>query len=234
MIDLNIVMPIYNEDEIIEVVVKDWIMHLNMLNINYNIKLYNDGSKDNTLAVINGLKDDFPEHVVVIDKDNSGHGPTILQGYKDSLDADWIFQVDSDNEMKAKHFKLFWDARDDYDFIIGRRINRVSPLFRKVMTYISYLVVKLFYGTGVKDVNAPFRLMRTDTFKVIYHNIPEDTFAPNIIISGMACRNKMRLKSFDIEFTERTTGVPSLNSNVLKLLKISFKSFKQVISYAKK
>lgn len=234
MLDLNLVMPIYNEDEIIEVVVVDWITHLDKLNINYKIKLYNDGSKDNTLDVITSLQKKYQDRIVVIDKKNSGHGPTILQAYKDSLNANWIFQVDSDNEMKAKYFEQFWNKKEDFDFLIGKRVNRISPLFRKIMTYISYVVVRLFFGKGIKDVNSPYRLIKTEVFNTVFKSIPDDTFAPNIIVAGMACKNNIKVKSIDIEFTERTTGVPTLNTSILKLFKISFKSFYQIISYAKK
>lgn len=231
--DLYIVIPVYNEAEIINVVVEDWITVLNKLNISYKLKLYNDGSTDSTMEVLNTLKILYPDYIDLIDKKNSGHGPTILRSYRESLDADWVFQVDSDNEIKAHYFTDFWNIKDDYDLVIGKRINRDSPLFRKVMTYFSYLVVRLFYGKGIKDVNCPYRLMRTSVFKTIFTSIPEDTFAPNIIVSGMASRKKLDIKLVNIQFDTRTSGVSSLSSNILKLLKISINSFLEIINYAR-
>ena len=231
---LHVVIPVYNEAEIINVVVEDWITVLNKLNINYKLKLYNDGSTDSSLEVLNIMKNHYPDFIQIIDKKNSGHGPTILKSYRESLDAEWIFQVDSDNEIKAHCFADFWNIKDGYDLVIGKRVNRDSPLFRKVMTYFSYLVVRLFYGKGIKDVNCPYRLMRTSAFKAIFTSIPEDTFAPNIIVSGMASKKKFKIKSFDIQFDTRSSGVSSLSSNVPKLLKISINSFLEIINYARK
>ncbi len=231
---LYIVIPVYNEAEIIKVVIEDWIAVLNKLKISYKLKLYNDGSTDSTLEVLKTLKNQYPDYIQLIDKKNSGHGPTILTSYRESLDAEWVFQVDSDNEIKAHYFADFWNIKDQYDLIIGKRVNRESLLFRKVMTYFSYLVVKLFYGKGIKDVNCPYRLMRTSAFKAIFISIPEDTFAPNIIVSGMASKKKLNIKSFDIQFDTRASGVSSLSSNVPKLLKISIHSFLEVINYARK
>lgn len=233
-IQLFVVIPVYNEEEIIKVVVEDWITVLNKLNINYKLKLYNDGSTDSTLYVLENLNNRYPEYIELIDKKNSGHGPTILKSYKESLEAEWLFQVDSDNEIKAHYFAAFWEIKDQYDLIIGKRIDRDSPLFRKVMTYFSYLVVKLFYSKGIKDVNCPYRLMRTSAFKAIFTSIPEDTFAPNIIVSGMASKKKFNIKSFDIQFDTRASGVSSLSSNITKLLKISINSFLEIINYARK
>lgn len=231
---LNVVIPVYNEAGIIQVVIKDWIEVLNKLHIHYKIKLYNDGSTDSSLKVLRTLKDQYPDYIDIIDKKNSGHGPTILKSYRESLDAEWIFQVDSDNEIKAHYFSDFWEIRDQYDFIIGKRVNRDSPLFRKVMTYFSYVVVKLFYGKGIIDANCPYRLMRTGAFKAIFTSIPPETFAPNIIVSGMASKKKLKIKSFNIQFDTRTVGVSTLSSNIPKLLKISIQSFVEIITYARK
>ena len=57
---LDLVIPVYNEDEIIKVVVKDWISVLSELNINYRINLYNDGSTDTTIDVLKTIESHYP------------------------------------------------------------------------------------------------------------------------------------------------------------------------------
>ncbi|MCU0328917.1 MAG: glycosyltransferase family 2 protein [Chitinophagales bacterium] len=230
MKDLLVVIPVYNEEEIIQTVIKDWITVLNDLKIDFQILVLNDGSIDNTLAKLQEVKLVYPQ-IEIIDKSNSGHGPTILEGYRWNTSAKFVFQVDSDNEMKANHFKSFWELRNDFDFIVARRVNRASPIIRKIMTMISALVVHTFYGIGVKDVNSPFRLMNAEKYKEIYNKIPSDTFAPNLIISGMSAKNRLRIKNIDVPFEIRQTGLPSLGSNIGKLLKISYLSFRQTIAY---
>lgn len=232
--ELKLIIPIYNEEEIIQYVINDWIQELNQLNMSYSIYLYNDGSSDKSLDVLKTCEKEYTNLINVIDKKNSGHGSTILQGYRENLDSEWIFQIDSDNEIKASHFKEFWKNKESYDFIIGIRKNRNSPLFRRIMSYVSRLVITIMYGRGVSDVNCPYRLMRTSFFKEIFADIPEDTFAPNIIISGMAAKKKAKIKQHNVKFETRATGVNSLNFNILNLLKLSIKSFSQTISYARK
>lgn len=231
MKDLIVIIPVYNESEIIQEVVRDWSDCLDKLHIDYLIKVYNDGSKDDTLLQLNTIKNDFKK-LQVVDKPNSGHGPTILKGYFDSLDSEWLFQVDSDNEITASNFETFWAAKDDYDFIIGSRANRQAPLARKMITQVSNTVVGLFFGFGIKDCNAPFRLIRTKAFKEKIQTIPQDTFAPNIIISGIAVKHKLRYKNISVAFEFRKTGEASINK--WKLLKASMRSFKQTINYALK
>ena len=49
---LCIVMPVYNEQEAIGPVLKKWDAAMSALGIDYEIRPYNDGSKDNSLAVM--------------------------------------------------------------------------------------------------------------------------------------------------------------------------------------
>ncbi|NQX84802.1 MAG: glycosyltransferase family 2 protein [Flavobacteriaceae bacterium] len=225
---LKVIIPVYNEEGAIGLVIEDWTNKLESLGIEFKIYTYNDGSKDNTSAILHGLAE-TNDNLVVVDKPNSGHGPTILKGYKDNVDADWLFQVDSDNELKAEDFDKFWNARTDYDFLIGKRVNRISPLARIITTQISRMVVGLCYGRGVKDVNTPYRLMRVASFKNYLEKIPDATFAPNLIVSGIACSKKMRIKQFNVTHHNRETGEVSIKK--WKLFKAALKSFKQTILY---
>ncbi len=227
MDDLTIVMPVYNEQEIIQQVIKDWCLCLRKLGINFQISAYNDGSKDNSLKKIQEIQSSVPE-LKIIDKPNSGHGPTILQGYQNAS-TEWIFQTDSDNEMKPDHFQQLWFKREYYDFLIGIRENRKQPFSRKVISLFSRLTVKIFFGRGVIDVNSPYRLMRHKAFQEIFSSIPAKTFAPNIIVSGMAAKKKFKIYETKVPIKFRTTGEVSIKK--IKLLRAAIKAWVQTIRY---
>lgn len=228
MLELKIIIPVYNEEGAISDVIQDWTQTLSALQIDFQIHAFNDGSKDQTLEILNQLSKEN-KRLFVVDKPNSGHGPTILKGYKENLDAQWLFQIDSDNELKANEFEKFWKARNDFDFLIGKRVQRNSPLPRIITTGISKLVVGFFYGNRVKDVNAPFRLMRTSKFHDDILRIPDNTFAPNLIVSGIANIRRLRIKQFDVLHHNRETGEVSIKK--WKLFKAAFKSLIQTIVF---
>ncbi len=226
--ELTVVIPVYNEEEIIQAVIADWASTLRALEIDFVLKVYNDGSKDSTLNKLKEAAIDYPE-LIVVDKANSGHGPTILMGYCEA-DSEFVFQVDSDNEIKAEFFAQLWNEREGNDFIIGRReFSYNVPLPRRVVSFIAKYAVKIFYGRGISDVNVPYRLMRQSKFKKIFNAIPSTTFAPNVIISGMAVKSKLRVKDFFVPTEFRATGVVSIQK--MKLLKVAIKSFKETISF---
>jgi glycosyltransferase involved in cell wall biosynthesis len=225
--DLTIIIPVYNEEEIIQEVVRTWITMLQSLKIHFIIKAYNDGSKDATLKKLNELAETNSE-LQVIDKPNSGHGPTILNGYRES-DSPWIFQVDSDNEMEAVYFIGLWEVRDEYDLILGKRVQRVSPFSRRIITSVARLTNRILYGSTITDVNSPYRLYRREAFIDAFDVVPPDTFAPNVLLSGYASANKLRIAEVPVPAKLRQTGEVSIQK--FKLFKVAIKSLRQTIRF---
>jgi dolichol-phosphate mannosyltransferase len=227
--DLTVVVPVYNEEECIREVLLKWIQELKKLHIKFQIIALNDGSKDQTGKILDGLSVDFPE-ITAVNKPNSGHGPTILMGYqKASQDSPWIFQIDSDDEMGPESFYKLWNEREGYDFLLGYRDQRRQPLSRKIISWTSRSVIRVFYGFRIWDVNSPYRLFRTDAFKNILSQIPEGTFAPNLILSGICSLKKLRVLELPVPQSDRKTGEVSIKK--WRLLKASIRAFLQTIAF---
>ena len=192
-------MPVYNEAGDIERTLRSWIDVLDESGASYELCVIDDGSKDGSadvLARVDGIR--------VWSKENEGHGPTILRGYRDALDrAEWVFQTDSDDEIPASAFPGLWSAREDHDAVLGIRTNRTQHPVRKVMTVTAKWTVRLAYGGRVQDVNCPFRLMRTDVLAPVLERIPDDTFAPNPVISGALARNGADIVEVGVPFKPR-------------------------------
>lgn len=229
---LAIIMPVYNEEAAIGGVLDKWCDTIDALGIDYGIYPYNDGSRDSSEAVMREAAIRHPGRIFPKTKPNGGHGHTILLGYSEMAKAgfDWLFQIDSDDEMGPEKFGDLWDHRSDYDFLVGYRDGRKQPLPRKIVSAISRLAVRLFYGKGIWDVNTPYRLMRTSVFKEIYAAIPTDTFAPNVIISGLVARQKLRFFEMPVPQHDRMTGEVSIKK--WKLLKVAIRSFWQTIRFS--
>lgn len=230
---LAIVVPVYNEQDAIGGVLEKWVKMLDGIDAEYSILAYNDGSKDNSLKILKEYEAKYPGKIRAMDKPNGGHGHTILTGYRKAAEEgfDWIFQMDSDDEMGPEKFPELWAQRADYDFLIGIRDGRLQALPRKVISFVSRCCVKVFYGTKtVWDVNTPYRLMRVSAFTSVYNAIPMTTFAPNVIISGMVARKGLRYYQMRVPQHDRTTGEVSIKK--WKLLKSAIKSFWQTIRFS--
>lgn len=226
--ELIVVMPVYNEAECIGAVIEDWRAALADLNIDFEILVLNDGSKDQTAQVLAAYENDA--RVAVVNKSNSGHGPTILQGYREAATrAQWVFQIDSDDEMKPRAFPNFWKRRDKYDAIFGVRVAREQDSARRFLSAGSRATVKFLYGRGVRDVNVPYRLMRARVLKPIVAAIPDETFAPNILISGVLGKRRRRVLNLPVLHENRKTGTGSLANS--KVWKVAVRALGQTVRF---
>ena len=205
--ELAVVMPVHNEEACIYDVVRDWHLTLSGVGVDHSLLVFDDGSTDQTARILERFKDEPDVHC--IHEPNSGHGPTILKGYSRAVEiADWVFQCDSDDEMKPQHFAQLWSRRQEYDALFGSRDNRRQSIVRWLITRVSRLFTKLCFGGGVHDVNTPYRLMRASVLKDMLRFIPVDSAAPNIAISGLFAG--MRVANIKVPHLGRRTGTESI------------------------
>ncbi len=206
--ELIVVVPVYNEAGMLKVFVEDWVRILKELNIDFVIRFYNDGSKDKSGLLLDELVLSDPQ-IEVIHKPNSGHGSTLIQAYKASNVAEWVFQIDSDHELDHHIFRSFWEERNAYDVLLGERIKeKQTGIFRKFLSALSSISIRIFFGSGIKDSNCPYRLIRSEVLQTSLKNIPANCFAPNVLLSALFVKEKRRVKVFQVKqhFRKSRTG----------------------------
>lgn len=226
--NLVLVMPVYNEEACIVSVVEAWHAELIRLSIDFSMIVLNDGSRDETASRLARFAGH--ERIRVINKKNSGHGPTILQGYRLAVEqADWVFQVDSDDEMGTASFEKLWVERKRYAALFGVRAGREQGTGRKLISAVSRHAVKLLFGRGVVDVNTPYRLMRSSILKEVVAMIPDGSFAPNILISGALAARRQPMLNIPVPHEGRKTGQASIVK--WRLWKAAMSSLLQTIRF---
>jgi glycosyltransferase involved in cell wall biosynthesis len=226
---LYIVMPAYNEAENIENVVKQWHPIVESIGVESKLVIIDDSSKDNTFEILSKLTSEY-SNLIALTKPNSGHGKTCLYAYNFAIseNADWIFQTDSDGQTDPNEFYQFWQIRNQFDFVIGNRNNRMDGLSRLFVTKVLSFIIILIFKIYIVDANTPFRLMKSEKLKSILHKLPINAFLANIYISILVVKYKMRLKWIPITFKERQGGVNSINfKKIFKIGLDSLKEFKQ-------
>jgi glycosyltransferase involved in cell wall biosynthesis len=224
--ELAVVMPVYDEAASLPGVVTHWARALDALGIDWLLHAYDDGSRDDSRAVLEALARREPR-LRVHAHANRGHGPTLLRGYRENAGAAWIFQVDSDDEMGPGDFAALWERRADHDLLLAERVRSAQPLARRGVSAASRVLVRLLYGRAVRDVNAPYRLMRSDAFRPLFAALPDDTFAPNVILSGLAAALRLRVLNRPVPQRPRRAGQVSIRR--WKLLRVALRSARQTV-----
>ena len=211
---LYMIIPAYNESANIAQLVDDWypVIEAHDGGGKSRMVIIDDGSKDDTFAILEKLAESRPL-LKPITKPSSGHGATILHGYKYAISegADYIFQTDSDGQTKASEFEDFWKRRRRYDMVIGWRRSREDGASRVFVTNVLRLVVRLVFGVKVRDANTPYRLMKRETLEKYINIIPDDYFLTNVVISVIFKKKNLAVRYLPITFRPRQGGVNSIN-----------------------
>lgn len=208
--NLFIIIPVYNEEECVRSVVNEWTTIVNKIGNNSKLMILNDGSTDNSLQILLDIKKNN-KNLVIIDKKNSGHGPTCFKGYLSALkDADWIFQTDSDGQTSPEEFWKFWENRGKYNFLIGYRKFRGDGIIRLIISRMLSFSIFLIFHVWVKDSNVPFRLMRSEKLSKYLNKIPSDFFLSNSLLTTLIIKDREKVKWIPITFKPRQGGCPSV------------------------
>ncbi|MEE3015565.1 MAG: glycosyltransferase family 2 protein [Actinomycetota bacterium] len=227
--DVAVVIPVFNEEKLIGECINEWLNVLDSVNLNYEILIIDDGSSDATISIVERYRDN--QNIQLIIKQNEGHGPTILAGYKRAVGiAEWVFQADSDNEINPNQFSALWSRRQGQDAVIAWRQGRDQTTVRRLVTFFARVTTKVLFRCHLRDVNIPFRLIRSETLAILLEKIPSDTFAPNIALSGALSLMNYQIEECPVVFNERIVGESSLSNlgavrkggrALLELIKIS-------------
>lgn len=227
---LWIVVPVYNEGSAVISVVESWIRVFRKLVLGqFCFLILNDGSTDDTLKIINSLKNANPE-IKIIDKKNSGHGQTCIMGYKEAIreNAQWVFQIDSDGQCDPTFFPELWNLREKHNVVYGYRKRRLDGLQRFLISRFVSVCCLLATGVWVKDANVPYRLMKVSELKKIIDRIPSDFYLANIPISIFLKKN-CGIRWIDILFLQRVGfTAPVKISSFLKQGKLLAKQLKEI------
>jgi len=210
--NLWVVMPVYNEEACIEYVVQEWLLALRKQGVRFTLCLLNDGSKDRTLSLLQAMAAKESE-LHVVDKPNSGHGQTCIQGYRIALEnkADWVLQIDSDGQCDPIFIEKFFQKTSQAPVIYGYRKSRDDGKRRFLISRFVSLFALVATKTWVKDANVPYRLMRADTLKKPLEHIPADFHLANVLLSVLQKRS-WNILWIPIHFRDRMGGTSAVKN----------------------
>ena len=170
---LSIVIPTYNESKKIENTFSRLDRFFSKLNYEMEYVFVEDGSKDDTLAVLRELERGRNCIKVIANKGNMGKGYSVREGMLKAR-GDYILFVDADMSTPLRAFLDFEKYIGSHDIIIGSRwleesnIRIPQPWYRRTMGMIFYMIIKAFFLRGITDTNCGFKCYRKDVARDIF------------------------------------------------------------------
>lgn len=164
---LYIVIPCYNEQEVLPITAPMFLQKINDLaaagkiSPDSRVLFVNDGSKDRTWEIINELAASDEHYVGICQSRNRGHQNAVLAGLMEAKSrCDITISIDCDGQDDINAMDGMVDAyRDGCDIVYGVRSKRDTDTFFKRFTAESFYKILNAMGAEVVFNHADYRLM---------------------------------------------------------------------------
>lgn len=152
-ISLSLIIPVYNEEETILSAIESNLNALKKYLTNYEIIIVNDGSQDNSQAIINNFING-KENFIAIEKEiNQGMGSAVRLGIEHAK-FDYILPVPADCPLDENTLNNFLSNLDKVDVLIGYRPQRVGYSLRmQINSIVFHKLISRLFKINLKDYN---------------------------------------------------------------------------------
>ena len=182
---LSVVIPAYNENEIILETLKECIYSLN--GAKPELIVVDDGSLDGTLEKVQKFAKENKNVKVVSYGGNQGKGFAVKNGFQHAT-GDLVAFIDADMNLHPRQIRTLMDYMEKYnvDVVVGSKRHPGSkvnyPTERKVLSDIYYIFVKTLFGIPVKDTQVGLKLFRREVLEDVLPKVLVKRYAFDIEI----------------------------------------------------
>lgn len=157
---LSIVVPAYNEEEVLESFHTRITAVLDAVDMNAEIVYVNDGSKDRTLNILQQLQQADPRVAIVDLSRNFGKEIALTAGL-DHAHGDAVIVIDADLQDPPELIpKLIATWQEGYDVVYAKRLSREGEgWFKKATAHMFYRVMQSTGRVKIPEDTGDFRLL---------------------------------------------------------------------------
>jgi glycosyltransferase involved in cell wall biosynthesis len=169
-LDLSIVIPVYNEAESLPSLIPELTAVLQQLGRSYEIIAVDDGSSDDSVAVLRRSQQDEPKLRIVQFRRNFGQTAAFAAGFDYARGA-IIVTVDADGQNDPADIPRLLEVMEegDYDLVSGWRQNRKEPfLTRKLPSMIANWLIANASDIHLHDRGCSLKALRRDLVKQMH------------------------------------------------------------------
>lgn len=162
---LSVVMPAHDEAENIRPAILEGLEAAAAVAERFEVVVVDDGSTDATATIVESMAAVYGDSVRLIRNErNLGYGPTVRRAWA-AARMEWVLFTDSDRQFDLREIAQLVPLTDEADLVTGWRRKRQDSLLRRINAVIFNIAARLFFGTGIKDIDCAFKLMRASALR---------------------------------------------------------------------
>lgn len=237
---LSVIIPAYNEGgrkgKEFRKNLGDIAKYLDKKDVDYEVVVVSDGSKDNTVDVANEYKGTIRKLVVVDRKVNRGKWYSVREGYMKAKGA-YRLLTDADGATAIANLEDFWPLmKKGEDIIIGSRdlkearILKHQPKWKEFLGNAGNILIQFMTGLrGIKDTQCGFKVFSEKAVKDIVPQLKVDRWGGDFEMLMLAKKKGYKINEVPVVWVDAgqsLVGVPGLGgygSTLKELLQVKWR-----------
>lgn len=156
---VSFIIPAYNEAENIPLIHDELRREFDMLDYQYEILYIDDGSRDNTLFILQDLADQFEEIKYISFTRNFGKEAALLAGLEHAK-GDAVIIIDADLQHPVSLIPAMLQGFEEgYDQVIAQRNRKGDSKLRTSLSKLYYFVINKLVDVDLQNGVGDFRLL---------------------------------------------------------------------------
>lgn len=162
---ISFVIPVFNEAESLETLYKEIVSEVT--GYIYEIIFIDDGSTDNSFAIMQKLSESDARVKVIGFRRNFGKSAALQCGFT-KVTGEAVFTMDSDLQDNPKEIKPFLRKLEEgYDLVSGWKKKRHDPLGKRIASRFFNFVTSCIFKIKLHDFNCGFKVYRREVVQEI-------------------------------------------------------------------
>jgi polyisoprenyl-phosphate glycosyltransferase len=216
---LSVVVPVYDEEEVLPMFFERMHPLLDGLGISYELVVVDDGSRDKTAALLLEAEKDWPQLRVIRLLRNSGHQAAQSAGFRRAR-GEYLVTIDADLQDPPEVIAEFLTAarEQDVDVVYGVRSDRSSDTWLKRTTArMYYRLMCRLVGKEIPFDAGDFRLVSRRVVEAV-NALPEDGRVFRLVIPWLG------FPSTEVRYVRAERAAGTTKYNFTKMLRLAFDS----------
>jgi glycosyltransferase involved in cell wall biosynthesis len=160
-IDISVVVPVYNEEENLPVLIPQIAEVLKPLGKTYEMIFVDDGSTDRSRRLLKEMVSQYPQMRILGFKKNCGETAAGAAGLKEAR-GEMVITIDADLQNDPRDIPTLLEYLKDYDMVTGWRQKREDSWVKRITSKIANRIRNWLSGETIRDSGCTFRAYKRE------------------------------------------------------------------------